>query len=151
MDIQAMIEYMNAHEKRYDNHKYRYSQCIKVHNLGLSKQQADACMEALMVDNVHEFSGFNEVLENFESDNPGFEVFSEGRHEYLVLQSGSVDMFNYLSGDDAAKYRYKVLKAFDEAVEQACAVFVDFAMANKVVEKTIMVPKTIRVFEQVGT
>ena len=48
---------------------------------------------------------------------------------------------------DALKARVELVMEFDKYCYAACQAFVDFAMANKVVEKTVMVAKTVKVAE----
>jgi hypothetical protein len=52
--------------------------------------------------------------------------------------------------DDSIKDRYNLVKEFDQACENACNSFLEFVKANTIEERTIMVPKKIRVAVPIG-
>ena len=75
---------------------------------------------------------------------PVFQVFTQpGKGMYMEKDFADWD-------DDSLRNRYDLVKEFDATVDECISVFKALVDSCKVVEKEIMVPKTIRVIECAG-
>lgn len=138
-----------------ETYKGAVARNIKVHSLGLTREQRDACYAALAVEDAHFLSGFNDALDEFSFYHEGHKIYSDGRSGgWLVLHvHGRPFTFNAEDAedysDDELRALYETVLDFDQAVNHAVQCFVAHAMENQVVEETIMVPKKVLRFQSV--
>lgn len=163
-----IIAYLTGHFRYHTmntcNHSTSYARCVKVTRLDFpDKATEDVAWEVTCADNrlpVHD--DVNDVLAEFdERHDYRWQIAWNGRSNgYLVLIHGgrhndgrvfmqpglNLDMhedFEEWSLSDL-RDRLELIWDFDETVERAIEVFVDFCTHNKVVDEQIMVPRTIK-------
>lgn len=164
-----MIAYLKNHF-RYNtmnswNGSTSYANCIKITHLnGLSKEDMDACFDMLEVDEA--FDDMRIMTDDFERNHDHmWGMGTNGRSSgYMVLYRGGVDdkgrkciypgkgvdMHEDFDewDDDMLLDRVEVVWEFDLMCEDIVAQFIEFARSHRVVEKEVMVPKTVKVVEE---
>lgn len=164
-----MIAYLKNHF-RYDtmnswNASTSYANCIKITHLnGLTKEDRDACFDMLEVDEA--FDDMRFMMQDFERmQDHRWGMGTNGRSGgYIVLYSGGVndkgnkciypgkgvDMGEDFDSwdDESLMDRVETVWEFDQSCESIVAQFVEFARSHRVVEKEVMIPKTVKVAEE---
>jgi hypothetical protein len=192
LNREEIIEFLSKHFK-YDtinswNRSTSYARNIKIHRLGLTREQENRAYEIIQADGAYD--KINGIIRDFGVTNDyRYQIGFNGRSGgYLVLYHGGKNDPDYktrckMSGcdgtltllkspvfqvftqpgkgmdmeqdfedweDDSLRSRYDLVKEFDTTVDECISVFKTLVDSCKVVEKEIMVPKTIRVMECAG-
>lgn len=164
-----MIAYLKNHFRYHTMNSWNastsYAHCIKINRVnGLTKEDRDACYD--MLDLEEALDEMHMAMCGFKINHDGWwSIGSNGRSGgYLVLYAGgtddkghkhiypgkSVDMYEDFNSwdNEALSNRVEVVWEFDLTCEDAVHAFIEFAKSHKVVEKEVLVPKTVRVAEE---
>jgi hypothetical protein len=155
---EAQVAYLRDHFRYHTMNSWNlstsYAHRIKIAALsGLSREDRDRCYQGLSCD--ESLDDFSRVLRQFEADNPGWAMGTNGRSGgYLVLYQRDGDRVyvgraidadeDFESWDDEdVDARVDEVWAFDRACEQAVAAYVDFCRRHVFEETEVMVPKKV--------
>lgn len=152
-----MLEFLSEHCRYFTmnswNKSHSYANCIKIHKLGLTKSQLETAYDLLCCDDSCIQYEINDTIEDFE-ERTGYKAGFNGRSSgYIVLYqpntTNGLDQdhdFEDFDNEDL-KERVKLVQEFDKMCDRCVEIFIRYCDTYKVVEKTIMVPKKVRVME----
>ena len=164
-----MVKYLVEHY-RYDtcnswNNSTSYAANVKLREF-VPRNLMDKAFEILEQGDV--FDSINEAITEFAREHDykwqvGFNGRSGG---YLVLYRGgkredggvySQPGLHTDQGEDFSEWskadvldRYKLVRKFDELVDDCKKIFLEFCEGFEVVEKTVMVPRKFKVLKEIG-
>jgi hypothetical protein len=153
MERAKMIEFLRDHQRYWTANSWNistsYSARVKIYDF-VPRTLQDQAWQMLEMQDV--FDCINDRLATFEEEH-GHRICFNGRSNgYLVLYNskgtcaGIDEDKNYEDMDDEElRSRYDLVKAFDQAVIDCKAIFLRYCRHYKVVEKEVLVKKTVKV------
>jgi hypothetical protein len=153
-----MIEFLRHHFRYWAMSSCSYANCIKLTHVGQPKDvDNDVWWEMFSMDDW----GFQLelLLDDWAENNPGFAIVTNGRSGgYLVLcQSNAnlavrgidqdADFEDWNTGELAS--RVELVRNFDQLCDYVVEEYIYMCRHNKIVDKEIVVHKTVRVLEKV--
>ncbi|MEO1767965.1 hypothetical protein V6E02_12165 [Thiobacter sp. AK1] len=151
----AMVNFLDGHYRYYTmnswNRTTSYANRVKIPYLGLTREQASRAYDMLDTDYWDELQP---IIDDFTSEMKGqYTIATNGRSGgYLVLYSKvasgiddglSRDEFMDWSMSDL-RDRVELVCRFDRASDEIRDAFINLLDNCKVVEETVMVPKTVK-------
>lgn len=167
---EAVFEYLKKHPRYFLmnswNRLQTFAQNIKIYNLGVDRDIEDKLFEMLDVDSIDVKFTYEDGVNDFEEENPGYTIYTNGRSGgYLILASSQNDrgklsnmvdaVNNYDTLDDLKEdYDFEEFRTlaetvmnFDRACDNIIQAVVSLAENCEIVEEEYMVLKTRKVIK----
>lgn len=149
-----MIEFLRDHQRYWTNNSWNlstsYSARVKIYDF-VPRKLMDQAWQMLEMPQV--YATIDDRLFEFNDENKPYSIGFNGRSNgYLVMHYDTYSMRS-IDGkavyedmdDDDLKSRYALVKAFDQAVRDCKAIFLRYCRKYKVVEREVIVKKTVKV------
>ena len=167
---EAVFEYLKKHPRYFLMNSWNrlktFAQNIKIYNLGVDREVSDKLFDLLDVDSPDVKFIFEDNIEVFNKENPGYTIYTNGRSGgYLILASSQNDrrklsnmadaVNNYDTLDDLKEdYDFEEFRTlaetimnFDRACDNIIQAVVSLAENCEIVEEEYMVLKTRKVLK----
>lgn len=167
---EAVFEYLKKHPRYFLMNSWNrlktFSQNIKIYNLDVDREVSDKLFDLLDVDSPDVKFIFEDSIEFFNEENPGYTIYTNGRSGgYLILASNQNDrgklsnmtdaVNNYDTLDDLKEdYDFEEFRTlaetvmnFDRACDNIIQSVISLAENCEIVEEEYMVLKTRKVIK----
>lgn len=169
---EAVFEYLKKHPRYFLMNSWNqlktFAQNIKIYNLGVDREVSDKLFDLLDVDSPDVKFIFEDNIEFFNEENPGYTIYTNGRSGgYMILapnenRSNFCDMVDTINDYDTldelkedydfAKFKdlAEVVLNFDRACDNIIQNIVGIAKSCEIVEEEYTVVKTRKVLKFQG-
>lgn len=167
---EAVFEYLKKHPRYFLMNSWNrlktFAQNIKIYNLDVDREVSDKLFDFLDVDSPDVKFIFEDNIEFFNEENPGYTIYTNGRSGgYLILASSQNDrgklsnmtdaVNNYDTLDDLKEdYDFEEFRTlaetimnFDRACDNIIQAVISLAENCEIVEEEYMVLKTRKVIK----